>query len=249
METKKRIYLGLLVVSIIMIIGLAGLVWRLINNRDFVTNLVMVTITVVAGIILLLLLAGIISIVIIIIRSRTIPSLENITRIANDILFPLTLFTGKIMGIPKEKILSSYIAVNNFLVTARKLSFPGNRILILVPHCLQDAECPHKITINVSNCKQCRKCSVGDLIDLAKKYNATLKVATGGTLARKYIEQQRPRGVIAVACERDLSAGIQDAGLLPIIGVLNCRPNGPCFNTSVNLEKVEAALQTMCKGG
>ncbi|MBC7075448.1 MAG: DUF116 domain-containing protein, partial [Syntrophomonadaceae bacterium] len=58
-----------------------------------------------------------------------------------------------------------------------------------------------------------------------------------------------PRGVVAVACERDLSAGIHDMGVLPVIGVLNCRPNGPCINTDVDVEAVEEALKTLCKGG
>jgi hypothetical protein len=191
--------------------------------------------------------AGVLAIVFMIIKSKAIPSLDNITRIANDVLFPITLLTGRLTGINKDEILRSYIAVNNNLVKSKKLLLDGHQVMILLPHCLQDFECPHKITQDINNCKHCQKCSISALIDLGEKYHAVIKVATGGTLARKFIEECKPRGVVAVACERDLSMGIQDAGFIPVIGVLNCRPNGPCINTNVELDKVEEALKIICE--
>ena len=67
-------------------------------------------------------------------------------------------------------------------------------------------------------------------------------MATGGTLARKVIVEKRPKLVIAVACERDLTSGIKDCYPLPVIGILNDRPHGPCFNTLVEMAKIEQAL-------
>ena len=43
---------------------------------------------------------------------------------------------------------------------------------------------------------------------------------------------------MAVACERDLTSGIQDSYPIPVIGVLNERPFGPCRNTRVDLAAV-----------
>ncbi|NLB88666.1 MAG: DUF116 domain-containing protein [Syntrophomonadaceae bacterium] len=250
METKKRIYIGLLAGSLLFAIILIGLIWYLLVNRDIIiSQIILVIIAAIAGVIFTILGIGIVSIVIMIIRSKTIPSLESLTYLANDLLFPLTLFTGKLMGIKKEKILSSYIAVNNYLISAKNLYIPSNKIMILLPHCLQNSECNIKITSDISNCKSCGKCKIGELKKLAEKYNATAKVATGGTLARKYILEKRPKGVIAVACERDLSMGIHDTGALPVLGILNCRPNGPCYNTDVDINSVEGALITLSKGG
>ncbi|NTU60232.1 MAG: DUF116 domain-containing protein, partial [Deltaproteobacteria bacterium] len=50
------------------------------------------------------------------------------------------------------------------------------------------------------------------------------------------------------ACERDLTSGIQDAHPLPVYGVLNDRPFGPCFNTSVDLDRVAEALEILVAG-
>jgi uncharacterized protein len=45
-----------------------------------------------------------------------------------------------------------------------------------------------------------------------------------------------------VACERDLSSGLVDTYTLPVLGIPNERPFGPCFNTRVDLEKVKEAI-------
>lgn len=250
METKKRIYIGLLAASLVFAVITIGMVWYLISNRDVIISQVLLLVIMTLAIIIFLILgAGITAIVVMIIRSRDMPSLENIAQLASETLFPLTLLMGKLFGIKKEKILRSYIAVNNYLVRSKKLLFPGNRIMILLPHCLQNSECPFKITMDINNCKQCGKCKIGELKEFAEKNGAIIKVATGGTLARKFIKEFRPNGVIAVACERDLSSGIQDMGVLPVIGVLNSRPNGPCINTDVDIDSVEEAFNTMCRGG
>jgi len=249
MESKKRIYLGLLLLSLVLVISLIPVIGFLFKQDTILSKTILTCIATVLGLLFLLLGIGILAIVIMIVRSKTIPSLENITKLANEILFPIALAVGKILGIKAEVIRSSYVAVNNYLVKSKKLFLSGNRVMILLPHCLQDADCPHKITMDINNCKQCGKCCISDLIELSKKYSAVIKVATGGTLARKLIEELRPSGVIAVACERDLSMGIQDSGTLPVYGVLNCRPNGPCYNTSVDIDKVEQAIIMICKGG
>lgn len=250
LETKKRIYVGLLAASLILIISLVGMIWYLISNRDIIiSQILLIIIAVVASILFILLGTGIFATVLMIIRSRSIPSLESIVQLANELLFPLTIWVGKLFGIEKEKILKSFVSVNNYLVKSKEIVLPGSEVMILLPHCLQNSDCPHKITIDIKNCKGCGKCKIGDLKKIAEKYKVTLKVATGGTLARKYIQENRPRAVLAIACERDLSSGIQDATGIPVLGVLNCRPNGPCFNTDVDLEQVEKALKSICKGG
>lgn len=250
MEIKKRVYVGLLVGSMMLAAALVGVIWFLLQNRELLMGRVVLTVIIaLLGIIFILVGTGVLAIILMIIKSKSFPSLENFTRIANEILFPVTLLTGRLTGINKEKILQSYIAVNNYLVKSKKLVLDGQQVMLLLPHCLQDSECPHKITMDVTNCKKCHKCSVCDLIELGEKYHAIVKVASGGTLARKFIEESKPRGVVAVACERDLSLGIQDAVEIPVIGVLNCRPNGPCFNTNVVIADVEQALKAICEGG
>jgi len=51
--------------------------------------------------------------------------------------------------------------------------------------------------------------------NLAEKYGVDLAVATGGTIARRIVVETHPDLIIAVACERDLTSGIQDTTPLP----------------------------------
>ena len=120
-----------------------------------------------------------------------------------------------------------------------------DRILILLPHCLQLFDCEIKVTGDINKCVRCGRCDIKGLAELAEKYRIDISVATGGTLARKVIIEKRPKLVVAVACERDLTSGIKDCYPLPVIGILNDRPFGPCFNTRVDVEKIDAALQAV----
>jgi hypothetical protein len=99
-----------------------------------------------------------------------------------------------------------------------------------------------RLTYDIRNCKRCGKCPITRLIDLCDKYGVKLAIATGGTIARRIVVQARPRIILAVACERDLSSGIQDTYPIPVYGVLNDRPHGPCLDTQVDLSHVEQAL-------
>lgn len=157
-------------------------------------------------------------------------------------LLPVIEFMGRIFGIPKDTIRQSFIAMNNSLVMSQKLKVRPDRILILLPHCLQLFDCEIKVTGDINKCIRCGRCDIKGLAELAAKHNIDISVATGGTLARKVIVEKRPKLVVAVACERDLTSGIKDCYPLPVIGVLNDRPFGPCFNTKVDVEKIDEAL-------
>jgi len=61
-------------------------------------------------------------------------------------------------------------------------------------------------------------------------------------LARRIVLENRPEAIVAVACELDLTSGIQETYPIPVIGILNERPNGSCINTKVDLEKVRNAI-------
>ena len=78
-------------------------------------------------------------------------------------------------------------------------------------------------------------------------YGVRLAIATGGSIARRIVVETRPKLILAVACERDLTSGIQDTHPLPVFGILNHRPEGPCRNTLVDLTLVEAALERLLR--
>ncbi|NCC25542.1 MAG: DUF116 domain-containing protein [Deltaproteobacteria bacterium] len=159
------------------------------------------------------------------------------------IFLPMMTIFGRALGIPKQKIQASFIKVNNELVLAENRRYRPEEILMLMPHCLQNSRCTVRLTYEIQNCKRCGLCPIAGLLDLSDRYGVRLAVATGGTIARRIVVQNRPRLILAVACERDLSSGIQDTYPLPVFGILNRRPKGPCLDTLVPIEHLEWALE------
>ncbi len=160
--------------------------------------------------------------------------------VALKILYPLLMFAGSLSKNKKERYQRFIINLNNRLVQRERIK-PG-KILLLLPHCLQINECDVRLTYNVYNCKKCGKCEIKDLIGIAEEHHLNLFIATGGSLARRIVNEIKPDAVIAVACENDLSSGIFDTYPLPIFGITNDRPFGPCLNTKVDLSKVKEAI-------
>jgi hypothetical protein len=159
------------------------------------------------------------------------------------VLFPIAATLARLCGIERNRLRTSFVKVNNALTTAQRKRIKGDRILVLLPHCLQIDICNRKLTNDVSNCVRCGRCTVGKLVDLGEKYGLRLEVVNGGTLARRRVADFRPSGIVAVACERDLTFGIQDAYPVPVYGVINDRPHGPCVNTCVDMGLVEEAVK------
>lgn len=162
------------------------------------------------------------------------------------VFYPMLMLAGAFSKDNKEKLQLFVIDISNRLVRAKGVK--TKKILLLLPHCLQVGNCDVRITHNIYNCKGCGRCEVKDLIQIAKDNNLKLFVATGGTIARRIVEDARPEAIIAVACERDLISGIVDTYPLPVLGISNERPFGPCLDTQVDLTKVKEAIEFFGKG-
>ncbi|WP_196592725.1 DUF116 domain-containing protein [Pectinatus sottacetonis] len=160
-----------------------------------------------------------------------------------NMLFPLILLWGRILKISRRSIERSFVNLNNRLIKYRHIKVKPEDLLVLSPHCLQLASCKYKITYDVNNCHKCGGCAIGEMLKMAEKVGFHFHVVTGGTLARKLVREMHPKLILAIACERDLTSGIQDVYPLPAVGVLNIRPNGPCYNTTVDLVEVKAMIQ------
>ncbi len=178
-----------------------------------------------------------------IVTKKPLPGAKRFRGLTIKLFLPLMVMLGRVFGIEKELIRLSFISVNNDLVLAEAGRYAPDKILLLMPHCLQNSRCDKRLTYDINNCERCGKCPIAGLLGLHDKYGVNLAVATGGTIARRIVVQLRPQMIIAVACHRDLSSGIQDTYPLPVYGVLNQRPNGPCLRYTVALDEVEAMLQ------
>lgn len=141
-----------------------------------------------------------------------------------------------------NNIANKFLKYNNERVLKSIEKKKINKVLILLPHCLQRYVCPLKVTSSIENCKKCGQCVIGDFLNIKSEFPVEVKIATGGTLARKHIKDTRPDLVMAVACKRDLVSGIHDAYPVNVYGIFNEIPNEPCIDTTVSIEKVREFL-------
>jgi hypothetical protein len=245
LRPQKRIFLGLLVVTCLLFTIVLGVLWYVpyVGLTSLHPRLPLIL-----GIcflaLLLVVVGGLVLLALTVMFGRDLLFSKKLRGALIKLLLPLMSGVGKLCGVSKDQVRRSFIEINNQLVLAQHYRTRADKLLLLMPHCLQFHECQFRITGSVVHCKRCGQCSIKGLVELSEKYGVGLAVATGGTVARRIIVDRRPQLIIAVACERDLSSGIQDSYPLPVFGVVNSRPHGPCYDTLVDLEKVEVALKT-----
>ncbi len=247
-KPKKRIFIGLLVLTCLILSLLTFLLWYipLVGLKNIHPSLPFLYSLFLAVFVLFMFSGGSLLVFTILLRKDILFS-QKLRGVVAKVLFPFMILMGRIVGVSKEKVQQSFIELNNHLVRSNHHRNRPNRLLLLLPHCIQDVDCQIKITGNIKNCKGCGRCEIKDLIELADQYRVKIAVATGGTLARRIIVENKPEAIVAVACELDLTSGIQDTYPIPVIGILNERPYGPCLNTKADIEKVKAAIMDLLK--
>jgi len=164
------------------------------------------------------------------------------------LFLPVMVLIGGLFKVPRIKIERAFVEMNNRMVRAMVAGgrrFSPEKIIILMPHCIQWEDCKVKVTKDVANCVGCGRCEIGELLTLANEYGIKLFVLTGGTVARRKLYEYRPDAVVAVACERDLTSGVQDAYPLPVLAVINKRPHGYCMNTGVDIGAIKGAIEEL----
>lgn len=157
------------------------------------------------------------------------------------LLYPFLSAWGKALGLTRDRVRGKIIAANNLAVVRAWRGKRPRRLLFLLPVCIQNYDCTVKITGNIAHCTSCGKCLVPEIRKLAKANEIHVSVVTGGTEARRQAAAPGLDLILACACERDLLSGIFDSPL-PVYGLINDRPEGPCRNTRLDLDELKKAL-------
>lgn len=241
---RKRIFIGMLcatcLIICLLLLALLILPWFL-HDAAYLRLL-----SLGAGVFGILILAWLCLILVFhIYTGRYFPGINWIRHVLIRLLLPLMEIIGKPFGIDKNLVRRSFIKINNELALANFNPPRPDRLLLLLPHCIQASACPRRLQFSIDNCASCGACQIGFLRRLAKERGFRIAIATGGTVARRIVVECRPECIVAVACERDLSSGIQDSYPIPVYGVLNERPRGPCRDTIVSEEQLLGALRRL----
>ena len=198
---KKRLFILLLALSVAFVGVLSYGAWRI--GRPGLAELNRLLPSVMGAALAAVVAIGALCVINLILAVKNLPTSALIGRHTYaliNLLFPLTVRLGKLFGVTRRQLEGSFIAVSNLLFARRNVKVPAKRLLVITPHCLQLASCPHKITRDPNNCKRCGGCNIGDLMKLSEELGFKFLVATGGTLARQMVKEARPKAVLAIAC-------------------------------------------------
>ncbi|MFA5794253.1 MAG: DUF116 domain-containing protein [Candidatus Brocadiia bacterium] len=141
----------------------------------------------------------------------------------------------------KKKLTNLVLWLNNAL-RVRK-NFRPEEVMLVFSHCLQNSECNQKIVASLSNCKRCGECPVSGIIELSQRYGVQCAAASGGEMALEKVSPKGVKAVLAIACEKELAAGVKAIYPKPVVAVRNTRPKGPCKDCQVDLSAVEDGLK------
>ncbi|HEY82755.1 MAG TPA: DUF116 domain-containing protein [Dehalococcoidia bacterium] len=129
---------------------------------------------------------------------------------------------------------------------------PSQRILLL-PHCLRRVDtCQAKYTKQGLQCVECNPdCTINRLRQAALKLGYKgVCIAPGGQLALRYVKETSPKGIVAVACTKELEEGVHSVTELagdeaPPIVIVPLSKDG-CVDTEVNEKKALAMIALGC---
>ena len=138
---------------------------------------------------------------------------------------------------------SAIAQLNNALTKARRKTCRPERLLLLFPSCLQYSKCKQNIRNDLGECKRCGRCKVKDILELAEEYGVVPFIATGGRLAAQKARSDDIDAIVAVACRKELRAGVLAVFPKAALAVHNSHPHGPCVDTDVDLAEVRNAIE------
>ena len=97
------------------------------------------------------------------------------------------------------------LRLNNVRRRLNRKRLPPERILLLLPHCLQKKGCAALVGEDIRNCRDCGRCKMKELKEMAGRLGIRAHVASGGRDALKRALAPDIELILAVACAKELA--------------------------------------------
>jgi geranylgeranyl pyrophosphate synthase len=139
------------------------------------------------------------------------------------------------LGQPEEYLGFAMVMVANEFWRDQVQSIPFNRRLLLLPHCLKNAEgCPADYDEFGLDCRKCGACSVADFKTRAEDLGYKVLVSEGTPIVLKIIVSGHVDAIVGVACLNVLEKAIDKILLAGIPCVAAPLLSSNCKSTSVD---------------
>ena len=139
------------------------------------------------------------------------------------------------------------VALSNLVVRLRRTRCRPGEVLVLFSRCLQRSACERNVADDLANCERCGRCLVARFLELGDEYGVQVSVATGGRLAAERAKDPSVKAIVAVACGKELRAGIFASLPKAVLARSITWPCGPCKDTTVEFREVEEAVRWLLR--
>jgi hypothetical protein len=146
-----------------------------------------------------------------------------------------------------EKTYSNFIIKHN-KIKAKKFAFvPFESRIVFVPHCMRNAgNCTAVEKSGYYICSECFNCKISKISVLVKELNyKSLYILKGGSIINKIINEQKPNGIVGIACLFEGYSAFKMLKNTDIAVQFIPLSKGGCFNTDVNFVELEKILRNI----
>ena len=141
----------------------------------------------------------------------------------------------KSLDLPEENLGFTMVMLTNEFWREQVAAIPFHRRLMLLPHCLKNAEgCPADYDEFGLDCKKCGACEVGDFRTKAEELGYKVLVSEGTPIVLKIIVSGHIDAIVGVACLNVLEKAFDKVLLAGIPCVATPLLSSNCKNTSVD---------------
>lgn len=151
---------------------------------------------------------------------------------------------ARLLGRDEEWVLS-FCAWNNQRIWEAFRVHPARRALVLLPHCIQMANCKAEILQDLDHCHTCGLCPVGDVVENELSRRWEIRISNRSHKAYREAREFRPDLIFAVSCTDRLLKGLIKLPEVPSYTFSLNLPHGMCVDTTFAVPALFQAMEAL----
>ncbi len=140
----------------------------------------------------------------------------------------------KAAGLEDQEMLAFFVKLGNTMNARAFAEVPVAERAIFLPQCLRNATCPADLTPEGIRCKRCRRCTVGEAMDVLEGLGYRIFIVPGSSFIKRMVRKYRPRALIGVGCLAEVKEGLEMADKLGLVGLGVVTMKEGCVETLVD---------------
>ncbi|MGL4942013.1 MAG: polyprenyl synthetase family protein [Thermoguttaceae bacterium] len=149
------------------------------------------------------------------------------------------------LAMPDEHLAWTMVAIGSHLWRNEVMRVPYSRRILLLPHCLRDAnECPATMNADGLLCQECGRCSLGAFKSRAESLGYRVLVAEGTPIVSRWIVSGKADAILGVGCLKSLERAFDKLAFAGIPAMAVPLLTATCKQTTADDDFVTALIDT-----